>query len=91
MGEVDVRMSNDAGRYLCEFIFYASMVEFWRRGRGAPCLFLHVPGGCEEEDVERGIEVAVGLIGGAVGSECGKRKEKGNVEGVRIDGLKELC
>lgn len=31
-------------------------------------MFLHVPGGVEDEDVERGRRVALGLIGALVGS-----------------------
>ncbi len=33
--DIDVRPSNDAGRYLCDFIYYASLTWFWKqRGEG---------------------------------------------------------
>lgn len=67
----DLRPSNNAGHYLCDFIYYACMVEYWRREpRGhRPCMFLHVPSGLEEEDIKRGKEVALGLIAALVGSD----------------------
>ncbi|KAL8771895.1 MAG: hypothetical protein Q9209_002833 [Squamulea sp. 1 TL-2023] len=67
---VDVRPSSDAGRYLCDFIYYTSLVEYWRKDpKGmAPVMFLHVPGGTKDFDVEMGRKVALGLIGAMVGS-----------------------
>ncbi|KAL9013895.1 MAG: hypothetical protein Q9173_001442 [Seirophora scorigena] len=73
---VDVRPSNDAGRYLCDFTYYTSLVEYWRRDPGgkAPAMFLHVPGRIEDLDIETGRKVALGLIGAMVGS--ARRKEE---------------
>ncbi|KAL8732926.1 MAG: hypothetical protein Q9181_003775 [Wetmoreana brouardii] len=73
---VDVRPSNDAGRFLCEFIYYTSLVEYWRRDpeKGARVMFLHVPGAIEDVDVEMGRRVALRLIGAMVES---MRREKG--------------
>lgn len=66
----DLRPSCNAGHYLCDFIYYACMFEYWRREpRGPrPCMFLHVPSGLEEDDIRRGTEVALGLITALVGS-----------------------
>ena len=74
----DIEVSDDAGHYLCDFIYYASMLEYWRRNPNGrrPCMFLHVPGGVEEEDLERGRRVAVGLITALVESEIAQRKKK---------------
>ncbi|KAK2806730.1 hypothetical protein FQN50_005725 [Emmonsiellopsis sp. PD_5] len=58
----DVRLSEDAGRYLCEFIFYTSLAQAWREGRDRSVVFLHVPGQTDEESVEEGKEVAVALV-----------------------------
>lgn len=61
----DLRSSDDPGRYLCDFIYYTSMVEYYRHSvtKGPrPVMFLHVPTGYEEEDVNRGRKVALGLI-----------------------------
>ncbi|KAI4116406.1 MAG: hypothetical protein LQ345_003173 [Seirophora villosa] len=75
---VDVRPSNDAGRYLCDFTYYTSLVEYWRRDPGgkAPAMFLHVPGKIEDLDIETGRKVALGLIGAMVGSSRRKEKEE---------------
>lgn len=66
----DLRPSDDPGRYLCDFIYYTSLVEYWRHDRGGtrPVMFLHVPAACEEEDLVRGRRVATGLIEALVGS-----------------------
>lgn len=60
----DLRPSDDPGRYLCDFIYYTSMVEYWRRDHEGrrPVMFLHVPAGNTEEDLERGRKVVMGLI-----------------------------
>ncbi|MCJ1436893.1 hypothetical protein MMC27_006275 [Xylographa pallens] len=75
-----LRLSTDAGHYLCEFIYYTGLVEYWRRDPEGerPVLFLHVPKGVEAEDVDRGRRVAEGLIQAVVGSweEGGKNREK---------------
>ena len=75
---VDLRPSNNAGHYLCDFIYYASMLEYWRREpRGQrPCMFLHVPSGLEEEDIRRGREAALGLITALVASEMAGDRSK---------------
>lgn len=74
----DVRVSDDAGRYLCDFIYYSSLVEAWGEEKDMKVLFLHVPGDTDEAAVERGRRVAVGLIRAMVESWCEEeaRKEK---------------
>ena len=75
---LDLRPSNNAGHYLCDFTYYACMLEYWRRQpRGPrPCMFLHVPSGLEEKDIERGREVALGLIYALVASEMAGNRSK---------------
>ncbi|MCJ1281726.1 hypothetical protein MMC26_001048 [Xylographa opegraphella] len=79
--DLPLRLSTDAGHYLCEFIYYTGLLEYWRRDRKGemPVLFLHVPKGVEVEDVDRGRRVAEGLIQAVVGTweEGSKNKEKG--------------
>lgn len=60
--DVDVRVSTDAGRYLCEFIFFTSLALAWRERRARNVVFLHVPSGCTDEDVRVGRDVAVAMI-----------------------------
>ena len=70
----DVRPSNNAGHYLCDFTYYTSMLEYWRRDASGtrPCVFLHVPGGWKQEDILRGRLVALGLIAACVGSQLSR-------------------
>lgn len=80
-----VRLSRDAGRFLCEFILYSSLAyrafdartgdekAQERKGKAA---FLHVPGGIDEESIARGHRVAEAAIRAFVGSwEEGFRRE----------------
>lgn len=74
---MDVRPSSDAGRYLCDFIYYTSLVEYWRKDSKAmaPVMFLHVPGNSGDYDIEMGRKVALGLIGAMVASTSARRTE----------------
>ncbi|KAL4784320.1 hypothetical protein BJX76DRAFT_357168 [Aspergillus varians] len=60
--DTDIRISEDAGRYLCEFIFYTSLSLAFQDGRDRNVAFFHVPSSCRDEDIEVGREVAVALI-----------------------------
>lgn len=58
----DVRISQDAGRYLCEFIFYTSMAQAFRQGHDRNVVFFHVPAACTYEAVQEGKDAAIALI-----------------------------
>lgn len=66
----DARASEDAGRYLCDYIYFNSLAYFGRRngemevGKPAsrPVLFLHVPAESDEAMLQRGRAVAIALI-----------------------------
>lgn len=60
--DTDVRLSRDAGRYLCEFIFYSSMAIALQEGQDRNAVFFHVPALCEDADIALGKEVAIALI-----------------------------
>ncbi|KAJ5779083.1 hypothetical protein N7457_006803 [Penicillium paradoxum] len=60
--ESDLRISKDAGHYLCDFIFYTSMSLAQLQGQDRNILFLHVPGGSEDAHIEQGRVVALALI-----------------------------
>lgn len=74
----DCRPSEDAGRYLCDFIYYNSLAWFGRRnGRldggqvtDRPVLFLHVPADSDTETLEKGREVTLALIESMVDNWC---------------------
>lgn len=62
------RRSEDAGGYICEYILYNSLAWYARshrvNGNAAerPVLFLHVPPGSSDQDLEVGREVTLQLI-----------------------------
>lgn len=58
----DIRISEDAGRYLCEFIFYTSLSEALQEGRDRASVFFHVPSWTDEQSLETGRQVAIALI-----------------------------
>ncbi|RAH45673.1 putative pyroglutamyl peptidase type I [Aspergillus brunneoviolaceus CBS 621.78] len=58
----DVRISNDAGRYLCEFIFYSSLSLAYQEGQDRNVVFFHVPGSCTDEHIAAGKDAAIALI-----------------------------
>lgn len=51
-------------------MYYTSMVEYWRRDSttARPVMFLHVPAGSEDDDLDSGRKVALGLIEALVAS-----------------------
>lgn len=78
--EADVRVSEDAGRYLCDFIYYSSLAELERRGEEKRVLFLHVPVEADEASVRKGVEITTELIRAVVASGLMKKiKVKGEV------------
>ena len=60
--DLDVRPSEDAGRYLCDFIYYSSLAELWKRDEERRVVFLHVPVESDEAAIARGREVLIELI-----------------------------
>ncbi|KAJ5822956.1 Peptidase C15 pyroglutamyl peptidase I [Penicillium robsamsonii] len=69
----DLRISKDAGHYLCDFIFYTSMSLAHLQGQDRNVLFLHVPGGSEDADIEQGRVVTLALIKAMVTCWLGKK------------------
>lgn len=78
----DVRISEDAGRYLCEFLYWCSLAhreiqrnhgeEVDKRGK---VLFLHVPGEADGVAINRGVKIVVGLCK-AIVEVCEEDKNK---------------
>jgi hypothetical protein len=87
----EVRLSRDAGRYLCEFALMESLTRRYLEARKAEeegraiskidsregkVAFLHVPGGYSTDDITRGQRVAEAAIRSLVGSwEEGNRRK----------------
>jgi pyroglutamyl-peptidase len=59
---LDTRVSEDAGRYLCDFIYYSSLAELTRKGEERRVVFLHVPIDSDEASVKTGLDITIELI-----------------------------
>lgn len=66
---VDVRISEDPGRFLCDFIYYSSLAELIKKGQARRVIFLHVPEETDDATIRKGITATVQLIKAMVRSE----------------------
>lgn len=66
---MDLRISEDPGRYLCDFIYYSSLAHLYKRKRPCKVVFLHVPSDASGTYITQGRELAVNLIKALVESE----------------------
>lgn len=57
-----MRISEDAGRYLCDFIYYSSLARLWKEEREREVVFFHVPVDSEPRDIMLGKNILVELI-----------------------------
>jgi pyrrolidone-carboxylate peptidase len=71
--DFDIRISEDAGRYLCDYIYYTSLAHLFRKGEERRVIFLHVPSDSSDTAVKAGVEITLELIRAIVQS--GKMKE----------------
>ncbi|EPE02280.1 pyroglutamyl peptidase type [Ophiostoma piceae UAMH 11346] len=79
----DLRISLDAGRYLCDFIYFSSLAHLYRKSketggqdvryRRSRVAFLHVPAAASPERVEAGRVLVVELIRALVDAEVEAR------------------
>ena len=60
--QVDVRLSDDVGNYVCGFMYYISLVEMQRAVGRTDTVFFHIPYLEGEEDIQVGVRVTEGLI-----------------------------
>lgn len=66
---MDLRISEDAGRYLCDFIYYSSLTTLLKANEKRRVVFLHVPADASDQAITTGRELAVQLIRSLVESE----------------------
>ncbi len=73
--DIDVRPSEDAGHYLCDFIYYSSLAQLWKENPQGErqVVFLHVPVQSDEASIEKGRTVLIELIRSMVRSRDMKR------------------
>ncbi|KAI9167024.1 Pyroglutamyl-peptidase 1 [Paramyrothecium foliicola] len=84
---LDLRISDDPGRYLCDFIYYSSLAHLWKQQRPRKVVFLHVPADASEGAVATGRELATNLIRSIVESEVlaeRRQKEKPTAAGGEL-------
>ncbi|KAK5628221.1 hypothetical protein RRF57_003936 [Xylaria bambusicola] len=72
---LDLRVSEDAGHYLCDFIYFSSLAHLWKQQCARKVVFLHVPLHSDAESLRRGVELVLTLIRSIVESELEKEKE----------------
>ncbi|KAK1769410.1 putative pyroglutamyl peptidase type I [Phialemonium atrogriseum] len=71
---LDLRISEDAGRYLCDFIYFSSLAHLTKAQETKRVVFLHVPSNSSEKAIATGRELALQLIRSIVESEIARRK-----------------
>ncbi len=72
---MDLRISDDPGRYLCDFIYYSSLAECRKQQRAGKVVFLHVPADASDRAVEQGREIAENLIRSIAESEVSAKSK----------------
>ena len=79
---MDLRISEDAGHYLCDFIYFSSLAHLYKAGEKRRVLFLHVPSDVSDHSIATGRELVLQLVRAVVESEVVRReKGKGEVKG----------
>ncbi|EMR70692.1 putative pyroglutamyl peptidase type protein [Eutypa lata UCREL1] len=68
-----LRISDDPGRYMCDFIYFSSLAHLWKQQKPRKLLFLHVPAGSSPEGVDLGRELVLQLIRSIAESEVSRR------------------
>jgi len=66
---LDIRVSEDAGRYLCDFIYYSSLAYLTKKNEERRVVFLHVPTASDEASVKTGVDITLELIRAMVQSD----------------------
>ncbi|KAF2475304.1 peptidase C15, pyroglutamyl peptidase I-like protein [Lindgomyces ingoldianus] len=61
-GNVDVRLSDDVGNFVCGFIYYVSLLEMQKKKGTRDVVFLHVPMLESKEEIGVGVRVTEELI-----------------------------
>lgn len=84
--DLDLRITEDAGRYLCDFIYYSSLSTLYKQGRERKVVFWHVPAEGSEEWIKQGHELGVNLIRSLVESEVTRRRDQAEAAPAPAEG-----
>lgn len=69
---MDLRISNDAGHFLCDFVYYSSLAHLQKANRPRKVVFLHVPSHSTDAFIRQGRELTMNLIRAIVESEAAR-------------------
>jgi pyrrolidone-carboxylate peptidase len=72
----NLQISEDAGHYLCDFIYFSSLAHLHRAEEPRRVVFLHVPSDASDSTVQVGRELVIQLIRSVVESEVERRKKR---------------
>ncbi|KAI1776499.1 peptidase [Hypoxylon cercidicola] len=70
--DLRLQVSEDAGHYLCDFIYFSSLAHLYKQQRLPKVVFFHVPLHPDQESIDRGRELALQLIRSIVEVGVGK-------------------
>lgn len=72
LDNIMIRPSLDAGHFLCDFIYYSSLAEHWRKKKDQTCeddkiderpvMFMHVPCWAGANELKKGRSVTIALV-----------------------------
>ncbi|KAI1503237.1 peptidase [Biscogniauxia marginata] len=71
-----LQISDDPGRYLCDFIYFSSLAHLSKRQRPKKVVFLHVPQHADQKSLNLGKELALALVRSIVESELSKKSSE---------------
>ncbi|UNI14567.1 Pyroglutamyl-peptidase I [Purpureocillium takamizusanense] len=71
--DMDLRVSEDAGHFLCDFIYYSSLATLLKEDRPRNVAFLHVPANASDKNIIQGRGIALNLIRGIAESQTARR------------------
>ncbi|KAK8910488.1 hypothetical protein QC760_001433 [Botrytis cinerea] len=80
--ETDTRISEDAGNYLCDFIYYTSLAHRYKYQQPNKAMFLHVPVESDPESIRKGVEITIELIRAMV--ECDLKAQSKTDDNINI-------
>ncbi|GJN68623.1 hypothetical protein PLICBS_002666 [Purpureocillium lilacinum] len=60
--DMDLRVSEDAGHFLCDFIYYSSLATLLKEDRPRNVAFFHVPANASDKYITQGRDLAINLI-----------------------------
>ncbi|XXG98733.1 NADH-dependent flavin oxidoreductase [Hypoxylon texense] len=70
--DLRLQISEDAGHYLCDFIYFSSLAHLYKQQRPRKVVFFHVPLHPDQESIDRGRELVLQLIRSIVEVEAEK-------------------